>query len=583
MGKRAIDSPFLYGNWQQLRRDISGFIKGFLRRQSASLLPDREAREYRPWIAECVRERRSIYTEGLEPGLLSVLTPVWNGSPVSYLKKLAESIAAQNRSGACEWVVLDNGCTKASLRSCLADLGALGWVKLRRLEANIGITGGLRHCLEHATGRYVLPVDADDYLYPDSFQVVTSFVQRAGYPALLYTDEDKVIGTTFFQPYLKPDWDPVLFLNSAYTAHLGVIDREKALELGAYSDSRTEGSPDWDLFIRFMIADYSPMHIPEVLYSWRVHAHSTADDAASKPYVHSSQKAVLQRFLDAQANPAKFGIEYSPLLGGAAHWHFSRKHSDPRALISAVLMTGSGSRGNHAKGNYPEIRRSPVPIGASVDCLALLATEVAEQDGFLHLIGDDVEVDDGDWPWEALTLFELHTDTVMIGGRIRNREGRLTDAGRYFGFRGACGCPDRGRSVVDPGYFGQVWKQRSVSAVSTQFAVMKASFLLELLAVLPRQVSLPFLGAWAGAHAIRSGKRIVYSPFLSGVSELDWDSLVAGSERNVFEEINWDLIPDLRFYSRYLSLERPFALGRTSSSGTKLRVASEVRPAFPCS
>ena len=425
MGHVATASPSRYANWRRLSNDISGFIKGFLRRQSEILLPNREAREYQRWIAERVRERRSIYTDALEPGLLSVLTPVWNGSPVGYLKRLAESVTRQNELGRCEWVVLDNGCTKANLLSYLADLRAHSWVKLRRVETNIGITRGLRLCLEDATGRYVLPVDADDYLYPDAFRVITSFVRSAGYPVLLYTDEDKVIGTRFYQPYLKPDWDPVLFLNSAYIAHLGVIDREKALALGAYSDSKTEGSPDWDLFIRFMIAGYVPVHIPEVLYSWRVHAHSTADDAASKPYIHSSQKTALQRFLDAQPNPAKFGIEYSPFLAGAPHWHFSRQHSDPRALASVVLTSGSGSNENETKGDYPEVRRVSVPADANVDCLTPLAKEAAELDGFVHLIGDDVEVDYADWPWEALTVFELHPDTVMMGGRIQNRDAGL--------------------------------------------------------------------------------------------------------------------------------------------------------------
>ncbi|MFL6351521.1 MAG: glycosyltransferase [Bryobacteraceae bacterium] len=576
MTKDAIASPFCV-NWQRLRRGTLGFVKGFLRRQSEILFPNREAREYRAWMAEHLKERQSICTEALEPGLLCILTAVWDGSPVGYLEKLAESVTAQNRSGACKWVVLDNGCTKASLVSYLAHLRTHSWVTVCRVETNIGIIGGLRYCLEHATARYILPVDADDYLYPDALEVITSFLRSAGYPALLYTDEDKVIGTRFFQPYFKPDWDPVLFLNSAYIAHLGVINREKALELGAYSDNRAEGSPDWDLFIRFMIAGYLPVHIPEVLYSWRVHARSTADDAASKPYVHSSQRAALQRFLDAQPNPANFSIRYSPLLGGAAHWHFSRQHSDPRALVCAVLTSDSRPNGSEAKGDYPEIRRVFVQVDAKVGSLASLAKEVVEEDGLVHLIDEHVQMDsdirNGDWAWEALTLFELHPDTVMIGGRIWNGKGMITEAGRYFGFEGVCGCPDRGRSVLDPGYFGQVWKQRSVSAVSTQFTVIKSTFMLELLAVLPPDASLPFLGAWAGAHAIRSGKRIVYSPFLSGVSDLDWDAFVPSSERNLFLEKNKDLIPDRRFYSRHLSLEKPFALCRAPSS-TKLGIAS---------
>ncbi len=533
----------------RLRRKLPAVVRGVLRRQSEILLPDRQSREYRRWMGERMKKRDSLCTDPLQQGLLSVLTPVWNQSPLRYLKVLAESVIAQNPDGACEWVILDNGCVNPNLRSYLAELNAYTWVKVHRLETNIGIIAGLRHCLEHATGRYVLPVDADDCLYPDAFRVIASFVSRTGYPALLYTDEDKLIGTKFFDPYLKPDWDPVLLLNSAYIAHLGIIHREKALELGAYTDSKTEGSPDWDLFIRFMLAGYTAVHIPEVLYSWRVHARSTADDAASKPYVHASQKAVLQKFLDTQANPEKFSIEYSPLLGGAAHWHFRRKRdSGPR--ITSVVLTQTGSTANVVS----------LPVASQPGCLAVIAREAARQSGFVHLVGADVAIEDPEWPWEALALFELHPDTVMIGGRIRNQKGIITEAGRYFGFAGPCGCPNRSKSVLDPGYFAQMWKQRSVSAVSTQFAVVNAAFLLELLDSLPDQASLAFLGAWAGARAMRSGKRIIYSPFLSGVSDLDWDSLVRDSEKDSFAKLNHDLIPDRRYYSRHLSLEKPFAL-----------------------
>ncbi len=395
----------------------------------------------------------------------------------------------------------------------------------------------------------MLPVDADDYLYPDALQVITSFIRQTGYPALLYTDEDKLIGKKFFDPYLKPDWDPVLLLNSAYIAHLGIINREKALELGAYTDPKTEGSPDWDLFVRFLIAGYAAIHIPEVLYSWRVHARSTADDAASKPYVHASQKAALQRFLDTQPDPERFSIEYSPLLGGAAHWYFRRRHDRAPPFVS-IALTGSAA----------DRKQVSLPVASKPACLAAFAREAARQNGFVHLVGEDVDIENAEWPWEALALFELHPDTVMIGGRIHNRKGIITEAGRYFGFAGPCGCPNRGKSVLDPGYFAQMWKQRSVSAVSTQFAVIKAAFLLELLDSLPDNASLAFLGAWAGAHALRSGKRIVYSPFLGGVSDLDWDSLVPGSERDLFAILNKDLIPDRRYYSRHLSLEKPFAL-----------------------
>ncbi len=96
--------------------------------------------------------------------------------------------------------------------------------------------------------------------------------------------------------------------------------------------------------------------------------------------------------------------------------------------------------------------------------------------------------------------------------------------------------------------------QRCLEPIS----VIRAAFLAELLRDLPSQASLPFLGAWAGARAARTGKRVVYSPFLSGISDLDWRTLVDTSEEKVFADMNRDLIPDRRFYPRSFSLEKPF-------------------------
>lgn len=517
--------------------DLRASLKGLLRRQSDLLFPNHETRQYRRWIARRVKQRALIYDKPPVPGLLSILTPVWDGSPIRYLKALASALASQNQTGACEWVLLDNGCAKAPLLGCLRNLALHPWVKLHRLERNVGIIAGLRHCLERASSRYVLPVDADDLLYPDTLRIVAACIQEHSYPPLLYTDEDKVIGSRFYQPYMKPDWDPVLLLNSAYIAHLGILDRRKALDLGVYSDPNTEGSPDWDAFVRFLIAGYTACHVPEVLYSWRVHARSTADDAATKPYVHTSQRAVLQRFIDSRPDPQNFKLERSPLLAGLAHWHFSRAHRGPPPFTTVRMPAFSQ------------------PAKTILD----LAARLAREECCVLLLGDGLRIDPGDWPAEALALFDLHPDTVMIGGRIRDDSGRITEAGRCFGYRGVCGCPDRGRSVSDPGYFGQMWKQRSVSAVSSQFAVVRASFLYDLLQALPETASLAFLGAWAGALALRSGKRVVYSPFLSGVSNSDWDRLINPAEQALFARIHGGLIPDRRFYSPSLSLERPFA------------------------
>jgi glycosyl transferase family 2 len=529
--------------WQQRAK---AYVKGILRRRADAILPSRETRAYQAWINERQITRRAIYKHSPQKGLFSILTTVWDGSPVVHLQKLAESISRQTARDACEWVILDNGCTKPKLTEYLRGLGKMPGVNVDRANTNLGIARGLRQCLERAKGRYVLPVDADDLLYPDALQVVSSVIVENHYPSLLYTDEDKINGSQHYQPYFKPDWDPVLLLNSAYIAHLGVIEREKALKLGAYSDPEAEGSPDWDLFVRFLSAGERAVHIPEVVYSWRVHGASTADDVARKPYVRMSQRRVLQRFLDAGPWRELFELEPSPLFTGGDHWHFRRKQQQPKPCMT---VEWPGDHRTNAR-QYAE------PAEALV-----------KEDGLICFVGEQVSVTNPDWQWEAMGITELHPDTVMIGGRIANTTGRIREAGLEFDFDDICRSPNRGRLLNDPGYFGQMWKQRSVGAVSARFAVFKAHFLSELLENLPDRVSMGFLGAWAGAHALQTGKRVVYSPFLSAMLDAK-EQAPDESEKRLFREC-YGVIRDTRFYPSVFSRTEPYKLlaqADTSSS-----------------
>ena len=512
------------------------------------------AREYHAWLERQNAERQTRYACALEKSLLSVVTPVWDGTPLEYFRLLAEGIIRQNESQAAEWVIVNNGCQNPETLGALADLAKHSWIAVQHAPTNLGIIGGLRLGLEGAHGRYILPVDSDDFLYPDCLQIVTWWLRHRNFPPLLYSDEDKVIGGKVVQPYLKPDFDPVLLLNSAYIAHLGVIDRELALKHGAYTDKNTEGSADWDLFTRFYLAGESAVHIPEVVYSWRMHPESTADDAGSKPYIHSSQKAVLQRYLDASGLAAKYRVEYSPLLKGSADWWLHRQPMGPWPAILVSLKTGAAPAAQPL--DYPAIPRSSLPAESTLRSLVEAVSGGPQPENKLVcLISDDLAVDRADWLWEAVGLFERYPDTAMVGGQIRDSGGATKSAAYVLGFAGACRCPDRGRPALDPGYFTQMLKQRSVSAVSSQFAVLRASFLFELAKNCPDAASVPMLGAWAGAYALRAGKRIVYSPYLSGVSNLDWDALPTPAESQEFEIRNADLMPDSRFYPSALGME----------------------------
>ena len=284
-----------------------------------------------------IRERAERYRAEQVPGLLSLITPVWNTDP-DFLRLLAESVFSQEGGTSFEWVVLDNGSSDPGTLAELARLSAHPCVNFVRSETNLGIIAGMRRCLEAATGRYVAHLDHDDLLAPDAVRVVTTALLAHGEPAFFYSDEDKLLTDVFLEPYFKPDWDPVLLSNSSYVAHLCGVRRDVALALGAYDDPATATSPDWDLFARALLAGHEPLHIPEVLYSWRMHGGSTAGDISAKPTVGASHHAVLSKLVAGKGLADRFDVVSNPLSpGGLDGWIRRRRDVAVPDVVTVVL------------------------------------------------------------------------------------------------------------------------------------------------------------------------------------------------------------------------------------------------------
>src|ERR1035441_1971013 len=75
-----------------LRALVPKKVQGMLRRRARAKYLIWDARRYNAWMAVHVAERKARYAAELEAGLLSIVTPVWDGTPIPYLRLLAESI-----------------------------------------------------------------------------------------------------------------------------------------------------------------------------------------------------------------------------------------------------------------------------------------------------------------------------------------------------------------------------------------------------------------------------------------------------------------------------------------------------------
>jgi len=481
---------------------------------SPSLVQAPASDDYSRFRRAALERRRVDFSGEPEPNFLSFLTTVWDTDP-SFLMTLAASVLGQDAAGSFEWVLLDNGSTNAGTRRCLAQIAADPRVRLLRVEENLGIVGGMRYVIERANNRYVAPLDSDDLLTTDAVRVVARALANCGYPAIAFTDEDRLEGHRTSDPYFKPGWDPVLFSNSCYIAHLGAFDRKAALDLGVYTDPEVEGSHDWDTFTRFLAAGHTPLHIPEVVYSWRVHEGSTSANMGSKPFVYTSQTRVLARFLAGQKNPRRFYVEASPFFNGMPDWWIRLKQDAPRP-ITTVAIGGTTESSRREIPDRPEAGHEFVRIaGRRLSELGEVAFRCASEGRLIHLVGGEAEIDGEHWALEALAQMELFPDTVIVGGRIHDGENVL-EAGGYLGFGRGADSPDRGRRLHDPGYFAQMLKPHSVGTVPVQHCVIDPAFLMRFLDVhVPAGVGFDYLSAWLGAFAQRERRRVIYSPFFS--------------------------------------------------------------------
>jgi len=544
--------------------------------------------DYPTWIAQRVARRCTEYEAAANSSLFSIITPVFD-TPPRFLKEMAGSVFSQDFP--FEWVICDNGSRKPETLRVLDELRNDRRVRIVRLEQNAGIMRGTRAAFDAATGRYVLPVDSDDLLYPDALRVMAACLAKADFPAVAYSDEDKIFAESVpYYPCFKPDWDPALFLNCCYVAHLCAIDRRTAIDVGAYTDDNARGCHDWDTFTRLLRRGHVPLHVPEVLYSWRIHeASSASTHDRAKLYTLDCQKHVLGRHLASIASPHKIELRSNPLFGRIGLWYPARKPVDPVPLHVFVFAEDSPEQLGQCLKSL--IGDTPYPC-LSVTVTGLLTARhhkiidvVRSQfgveslstatcpDGFVNflretlptlspdtlvaVLSDNLRVSASGWAWEAIGVFDVHPDAVAISPRLLNADGLVANAGEHFGFSGLAGAPDAGRHAkLDSGYHSWAFCQRSVSLVPNDFFVCRRDALLDTVRMAPESASRSLLGAWLGATAARSGGRIVFTPLAQAQYVANRQPAPQPSRNELFEFLkrHHDLIVNDRYYSKFFDL-----------------------------
>jgi GT2 family glycosyltransferase len=246
--------------------------------------------------------------------LISIVMPVYNTPPL-VLEEAIESVRSQAYEK-WELIAVDDASTEPHVRPLLARLSAKDpRIIVRSLEANSGIAMASNAALAVAQGEFVAFLDHDDSLEPDAlFEMARRIIDHPD-ADFIYSDEDKVDESGYFQqPFFKSDWDPDALLSCNYLCHFTAIRRSLVAEIGGFR-ADFDGAQDYDLFLRATERARRILHIPQVLYHWRISAQSTAHRAAKKPAaITNGEKAVgdaiRRRGLDATVEPGLSGARY---------------------------------------------------------------------------------------------------------------------------------------------------------------------------------------------------------------------------------------------------------------------------------
>lgn len=257
-------------------------------------------------LMEQIEEGKRFHTK------FSVLVPTFETKEV-YLRAMIESVLDQTY-GNFELILADASATD------VVEQVVKGYTDPRiiykRLKVNAGISANTNQALMYATGDYAGLLDHDDVLTPDALYemacCIDAYEKQDIQLQLLYSNEDKCDGaqSRYYEVNKKPKFNLDLILSNNYICHFMVMKRQLMQELGFRSVC--DGAQDYDILLRAVSVmlgkdkqrakklELPIAHIDKVLYHWRCHDQSTAENPASKQYAYDAGKRAVEDFLRAR-------------------------------------------------------------------------------------------------------------------------------------------------------------------------------------------------------------------------------------------------------------------------------------------
>lgn len=405
----------------------------------------------RPTADELEKQRSKKFFHSYK---FSILVPAYDTEP-AYFKEMVNSVVRQTYAN-WELCIADGSETDtvnnlikeytASLDKSVAER-----IKYQRLNANRGISGNSNGALVMASGDYVGMLDHDDILSPDALyeimEALESGMVRDGnvyssrYKAV-YSDEDKInaSGTRYFDYHRKPDFDIDFLRCNNYICHFFVVKNSVAVKSGGFR-SEYNGAQDHDFIFR-CIEQLDPAeiyHIPKVLYHWRSHVSSTAENPDSKLYAYEAGKRAVSDHLKR--------LNISAKVSDTAHLGYYRVKYEPDDQGIKVITPKE----------WENITRDDLD-------------SISEE--FIMVLNPELKPLTDDHLYELAGVLKRE-EVGAVGGKIYDRTGRIESAGYSFDDNGKLQPDFKGMNGNFSGYLHRASVQHKTDGLSKDCMMIK--------------------------------------------------------------------------------------------------------------
>lgn len=476
------DGPRVF--WHRLRLSL----------RPGSAVEDRD--RYHDWIldnepdeAELEAQRRRVFAYA---PLISVVVPTYN-TPEVYLRELVDSLAAQTYAN-WELCIADGASENAAqIQQILASYEDER-IHCQLLTDNRKISGNTNAAIAMAQGDFVAFADHDDVLAPFAFYEVVSVLQDKAQPVdYIYSDEDKfeTIGERYM-PHFKPDFALDTLRSYNYISHLSVLRRSLLERIGGLDDA-LDGSQDYDITLRAVEQTEHVVHIPKILYHWRVHQGSVSVNQSSKMYAFEAGRKAIENHLQRMHVPATviqgnflgsyrvvYDLPRKPLVSIVIP-NMEQEESLRRAIDSIlqrstypeyeIILVENNSKSDGIFAYYQELEQAAnIRVvrweGKGFNFSSLVNFGVRHAQGeYVLLLNNDVEVITPEW-LENMVMFAQREDVGAVGARLYYPNDTIQHAGVFLHPDIAAAHSFRQQSRFTAGYFGRLQVVQDVSAVT---------------------------------------------------------------------------------------------------------------------